>query len=368
MAIAMVAAVIVIQTFSNNQVFARATQGASDAQQTGNVLSRYLSRTLEESGSALSAAEGIWGCQLSATIAGANIHPRAAAYPIPFQFIPVPLRLAPVIAISGGASGGNPNIDTLVVSIGRPSGSSQDLGATFFNTELNVSPNPAIGFNPNDFLLTYPPLAGAANVNNCNLVRVAATFTPTALRPVLAGIGARPIGRAPNSVPLAANFGTPPNTDAPFFVRNIGQAPVLTALTVDANSSFMSLNLLTNNPAPQILAENVVALRVLYGFDADNNNVISNAEWREPTGALAPATLLNGTQASASIISQIIAVRINYVVRSSQTAGYDGGNQTVALFPDMVPAIPPIVMVGDAARYQYQVFDVTVPLHNPRAL
>lgn len=105
-------------------------------------------------------------------------------------------------------------------------------------------------------------------------------------------------------------------------------------------------------------AEGIIALRGLYGRDADNSNAVANDEW------------LRGTPVGATQWRQLRAVRIGVLARSphyernevSSDATPDWSGDTVAapVSFDLTVSAPG----SDWQHYRYRVFETTVPLRN----
>ncbi|MFT4172144.1 MAG: PilW family protein [Rhodocyclaceae bacterium] len=369
--VALIASLVVINAFSGSEAYKRTTTGASDAQQTAGVLSAYLSRVFQEAGSAIARGQGVIGCGVSLTNGTTTLWPRSAALDAPFDKVPQTLRMAPAFVVASSNAAGTPDSDTLVIMSGRPTASPQDYPATY-NTSLTFSPTPAILFNPSDYLLAFanPEIqeSTSTTVPDCQVLRVASSFAPTAVGTALAGYGGKPIGAAKSVVDLNADFGEPTvsTTGLSFLVRNLGAAPSLIALSRNDSGSLQQLNLLTNTT--QTVAENIYAIKVLYGVDTDGNKVLGDADWVTPTSTWTAATLLDGKVSTAAQAQQILAVRIGIVVRSSQMVSSEAATPSVTVFPDKSSLKVTYNMSGDDARYQYQVYDMTVPLQNLRGL
>ncbi|HEX5126764.1 MAG TPA: PilW family protein [Rhodocyclaceae bacterium] len=372
MAVAMLASLAVINAFSMSEANKRNTSGAGDAAQSGSMLSYYLSRTLEEAGSGL-VNDGILDCPVTITNASTVVFPQAPATPLaaPFDLVPGNLAIAPVIIVDGASAtpAVSPASDTIIVSAGRPVGSPQDYPANYVN-QLSLTPTPAINFNPGDYLLTYSALTTGLSVPACQIVRVASSFAPGALGTALSGMAnAKPIGAAPPSVvTLDAAYGAPVPIDPPAIsVRDLGSSPNIEAIARSSSQSLMTVNLLNPTAGFTTITENVVAVRAIYGLDTTGTPKVVDT-WVRATGPYAASILLNGTTASASILKQIIALRVAIIVRGSQKATGDAANSSVTLFSDQPTLTVTYPMTGTDANYQYQVYDVVVSLQNPKAL
>ncbi|MFA9441141.1 PilW family protein [Uliginosibacterium sp. sgz301328] len=372
--VALLASLVVINAFSGSEAYKRNTTGASDAQQTAGMLGAYLSQAFQESGSALVRGEGIVGCALQLTVGVDAKWPRTAPFDAPFDHVPATLRVAPAIAIASTNAEGSADSDTLVLMTGKPTASPQDYPAVF-NTKLTLSPTPAILFNASDYLLAFsdPTLpsgtSAVTDVADCQMLRVASNFAPSTLGTFSDAWGGKPIGAGKQVVELNADYGTPDavSTGSNFLIRNLGAAPSFVALTRGDNASLQQVNLLDGNV--QTVAENVYAIKVMYGIDSDSDGVIASGDWVAPTGTWAAGTLLDGTRAQAANVNKIRAVRIGIVVRSSQMVTQDAATATVTLFPDLGDSKKiTYSFSGAEARYQYQVYDMTVALQNPRGL
>lgn len=371
--VALLASLVVINAFSGSEAYKRNTTGASDAQQTAGLLSAYLSRAFQESGSALVRGEGTIGCALQLTVGTEVKWPRAAAFGAPFDHVPTTLRVAPAIAIASTNADGTADSDTMVLMTGRPTASPQDYPAVF-NTKLTLSPTPAILFNPSDYLLAFsdPTLpagvSAVTDVGDCELLRVASDFAPNALGTKSEAWGGKPVGAGKQVVEFDSNYGEPAVVTAGnnFLIRNLGAAPSFVALARGDNATLEQINLLDGSV--QTVAENVYAIKVMYGVDEDGDGVVPSDGWVAPSGKWAADALLDGTRANAANARKIVAMRIAIVVRSSQQVTADAATPTVTLFPDLGTNKITYTFSGAEARYQYQVYDMTVALQNPRGL
>lgn len=382
MAIALLAAVIVVQTFSVNEAFQRSTSGLSDAQQTGNVLSRSLKRMVEQAGSGLVAPIDVsaqdnsgmmWGCGLHAQVAAASGAPTALTpsntmLPVPFSPISIsPLRVAPAVVYPGSSS----NSDILVLMAGSPRQTPVDLIARFISPvlELDKSSDPGVGISPGDWLLAYSSESfGSSNVSDCFRVGVDATYVPAPpVSPALSGFGVKRIGEPPRTIPLKLGNGAPPANDDALFLRHLGDNAEpfrFVAITLDERDhTLRMLDLMDPSRTQHIIAENVMAFRVLYGVDIDGNSIMSASEWLPPTGGWAPSVLLDGTRANAKRLGKVLALRVAFVLRSSQLATKESASSSTPLFADLSQAVT-ITYSGLEANYQHAVFDSTIPLRN----
>lgn len=365
--VALIASLVIINAFSSSEANKRNTLGASDAQQTSAILGTYLSRFLQESGSALIRSEGITGCRLNIKANGTQLFPATDSLAAPFSSVPTNLRAAPVIAIDG-TTATTPGSDTLIAMVGRPTASSDDYLAQY-QTVLNLAPTPSLGFNAKDYLLVLPvPSEGATSVSDCKIVRVSDSFSQGALSATVnAAYGAQTVGVAATGVALNSNYGTPDSL-VDLVVRNLGNSPDVIALARDSKMSLRSLNLLDPTLTSVVVAENIYAIKVLYGVDdAGNDNVVD--EWVAPSGTWAASSLLDGSQAGAAKLQQVIALRVGIVIRGSEVASADARTSQVSLFSDLGTAKKlTYSFSGSDARYQYQAYDLTIPLRNPRSL
>ena len=143
-----------------------------------------------------------------------------------------------------------------------------------------------------------------------------------------------------------------------------GNQPQFQLVGVGANATLVSHDMLQlgGNNNVVAMADGVADLRARYGVDTNNDNVID--DWRDP--AVAPwnaATLLDGSGASRTRLSQIVAVRLAVLVRTQAPERNSPTPGQIPLFADLA-ASATRTLTADEQQLRWRTVDFTIPLRN----
>ncbi len=352
MTIGLIASVVIVQVFSQSEAHRRSTSGGADAQQAGTIASWRMMRDLRMAGSGLQHGGTLWGCRLLAWRGGAQLLPRAGAWPAPFGAFPAELRLSPLAVVDGGGAAS----DAIMVASARSGAGAAPLPATVVSS-TEVSVPTSVAFRAQDLLL----MTDMSAVGDCQVGQVAAAYAPAAGQPAPRAV---PIG-APGTGYNGPNGFSDLPTTGDYSLFNLGAAPSIAMYGV-VNNSLVQYDVL--DPAglgvATVQAENVENLQVLLGVDDGsggiaNDNVVDR--WVTPgTAPFTAAAMLAGGNAAL----QVKAIRIAMVMRSSEPTQRVGPPETV-LFGDLPLALQVRVPIPAADRvYARQVYDLVIPLRN----
>lgn len=363
-----------IGTFAMMQAFVafegqkRTTTSGSDAQQAGSFSLYEMERLLRTAGSGIvqgrSAVYNVWACTISARSVGSPVLPLPAALPAPFAAVPTAIRLIPALIFGGGVDGGgnalpdvvqvmagNPGVRTFGGPIGTVASS------TVFTATDSKSVGNGFGIYPGEYLVASDG-TGACRIGNV------ASVVDSPGPPVPPNNGQVTLTPAKST---ANGFGAP--SQKYFF--DLGIAPTMSLFGVDPIANTLNeFDLLQRNGSSATeVADGIVLLKAVYGVDDGagggslNDGIVD--EWVGPTGTWSAATLMNGSAASATSLSQIKAIRVAVVSRSqlAERASDYTNASTIALFSDLTdPSLHYPVAVD--SRYRYKVYDTTVPVRN----
>ena len=162
---------------------------------------------------------------------------------------------------------------------------------------------------------------------------------------------------ASNQLTLSANDSPPTGLTSATYVFDLGQQPVFSLYGVDTTTNtLVTYDLLQRSGTATLpISDDIVAIKALYGVDdgAATASIPGSGtlgddiyfdEWVQPTGTGSIATIM-ATQASASqAFSQIKAIRLVVVARSSlqeRSSDYSGGSTTLKLFQDLPAGVRP---------------------------
>lgn len=360
MAVGLLAALAIVQSFASSETARRATTGQADAQQVGTMTGWRLMRELRGAGSGMASGMNLWGCQLRAWRSGGALVPApSGSWPAPFTSLPAALRVLPIAVLDGGGS----NPDAILVMGGSNATGGAPLPVTI-SSASSIETLPSVGFQAGDLLLVSDPSTPGGI---CQLGQVDSSYA----LPVAGEAAATAV---PTSAALAAPYNNTTGFDnlpqpADYTLLNLGSRPTFALFGISAQEQLVQLDLLRQvtaaTPAP--IGENVVNLQVLYGVDdgggggIPNDNVIDR--WVAPTGAWSFASL----QADGEAALRIKALRLALVVRSAERQGAQGA-ASITLFPDLPAAQQVTISLGTANErsFQYQVYDTVIPLPNQR--
>ena len=130
------------------------------------------------------------------------------------------------------------------------------------------------------------------------------------------------------------------------------------------NGVLRSTDLITAGAVAQPLTSSIANLKMQYGVDTDGNGSVDT--WQAPTGDYAPATVLGYT---ANELRRIKAVRIGMILRSDEfDRDSPAFNWTLLDCTDQEKDnyTCPAALTGTLpANYRYRIYETIVPLRNP---
>lgn len=349
----------------------RTTTSVNDINQAGNYAATLVDQWVRSAGSGVGqAAPYTFGCAVHSAKGGTQVLPRVNALPAPFAGVNAAVggvyRLAPVVifpnATTPGVSGAS--ADALIVMASGSGTSAAPIPLTGFPTAAQLTVNNSVGVNAGDLLLLADQQATAAGgPSNCMVQQVNAGFT----------------GGSATAVPLGGTYaaGTVGSTGVAGFTGdsvaiNLGgnaSGPRMLVIGVGDNNVLFTYDLLQLGAEPlQARAEGVFEMKALYGFDANDDGRISDAEWVSPSATgYTPADLLAGTAAANKRLRQIKAVRVGMLLRTSlpeQSGSKQAPTATsISLFDDTALKYDR-PLTGDERLYRYRKVEFTVPLRN----
>lgn len=383
--IAMVGAVTIFQTMSVSEERRRSTTSGSEGLQSGVFALAAIERAIMSAGFNLTAINDTTYRSPVRQIALGSGYTLSSTVPPPpelhlgctFAAGGATHRAAALLAHTGGGAG--VASDTLIVFTG--SSSTVPLPVTSTVTALaagstNVSLTSTHGIRVNDWVLVYEQNNG---LNPGTTRPVACTLTRVVALPSAPAI-------SPGVITLAA--GTAAVYQQPMVIH-LGPTPTLERFQVDASGRLTVTDLLTEGAQPQVLADNVVAMRVQLGIDIANDDVID--EWINAPAAVtslanppnplpANAVTSGGLPPGDRAIHQIKAVRVGLLVRSPQFEKAEGGScstsvaslgailparagDTTTRLPDM-PASGNVTLSGDQRCFRYNTVTAVLSVRN----
>ncbi len=355
MVIALIGMVMMFQTMSSWDARKRTTSSGSDAQISGGIGMFSLERDLKLAGYGFGNAAAM-GCAVSA-----NDTTRAG--PGLFNF-----TMAPVIITDG--VGGAP--DTLTVLYG--SGTTMSSSQTFSNlTTTSIRLNTRTGMRSGDLLIAADSgnllcglfeVSGNANADGVSVDIGSGAYINYANNQNVSAqtaLGAAPLALLQakflnNSGTARYNNNTQKGVGVAGSAFNLGTAPRLNVWSIVNRRTLIVSNTLANQATATEVAEGIVNLQAEYGVDADNDGVISAAEW----SAAAPA-----------LWTQLRAIRVALLARSQQyertpvtpnAPTWAGGAFVMTNLDgtaDTNPGTP-----NDWRHYRYRIYETVIPLRN----
>lgn len=383
--IAMVAAVTIFQTMSVSEERRRSTTSGSEGLQSGVFALAAIERAIMSAGYNLTAINDTTYMSPVRRITPGSGYTLSSTVPPPvelhlgctFSIAGATQRAAALLAHSGGGAG--VDSDTLIVFTG--SSSTVPLPVTSTATALpvgstQVSLTSTHGIRVNDWVLVYEQNRalnpGTTRPVPCTLTRVTALPSAPAISPGVITLQAG----------TAAAYQTP-------MVIHLGPTPTLERFAVDANGRLTVTDLLTAEAQPQVLADNVIAMRVQLGIDIANDDVID--QWINapaavtslinPPNPLPPNAVTSGALPPGNrAIHQIKAVRVGLLVRSPQFEKAEGGScstspasfgailparagDATTLLPDM-PTSGNVTLTGDQRCFRYNTVTAVLSVRN----
>ena len=334
----------------------RTLTSVNDSSMGSAYVSFTLDRIVRSAGSGY--AQGwkeSFGCQLLASRGGVTTLPRASAFPAPFAAVPQAMRLAPVVVHAGAGTDGS---DILAVATG--------------SSGLGESPLPVMNASATGTGLRVPATIG---LRAGDLVMVSQGATLCMLQQVASGFA----GGADQQLDFGGTYadsdiagtrledlgvGTPAWLSP--LGNTTGNQPMFQLLGVGPDATLVAHDMLQLSGSDSVvaIADGVADLRARYGVDTTNDNIIDS--WRDP--AVAPwdaATLLNGTLDSKIRLSQIVAVRVGVIVRTSTPERAAVAPASLTLFSDLGTALEATRSLSTAERQlRWRTVEFTVPLRN----
>jgi type IV pilus assembly protein PilW len=323
--IALLAVLVIYQTFAVAEGIKRQTISAGDAQKAGMIAMYLLGAEVGNAGSGITLnQDDLATCTNSGDVATS-------------------LRPFSVI-ITPGADAATP--DSIVVnystaqSVVTPSifMAKTDAGGLTYTVQ---SPT---GFKKGDMVV------GVTGGGNCERIEVTAVSVPDANGNVVLSL---PVG--------GSKYEYLPSMR----LLNIGPAANTQRVRYDVvNNVLRSTDLIVAGSVPQPLTSSIANLKMQYGIDTDGNGSVDT--WQAPTGDYAPANVLGFTGME---LRRIKAVRIGMILRSDE---FDRDapvfNWTLLDCTDQEKSdytCPDPITGTLAANYRYRVYETIVPLRNP---
>jgi type IV pilus assembly protein PilW len=334
----------------------RTLTSSNDLSLTSAFITFALDRDLRSAGSGFTQNwRENFGCLLRVARSGAQILPRASAFPAPFDGVPQQVRLAPVLIHAGVGTGGS---DVLAVATGA-----SGLGETALAvqngsaTASDLRVPSTVGLRGNDLVLVAEDGIG------CVVQQVASPFTGGANQ--LLSFGGTYAKSDIDSVQLA-DFGVANPAFVSLLGNTAGNRPLVQLLGVGDDATLFSYDMLRleGGDAVQPLADGVADLRALYGIDSDTDGLID--DWVAPTDAnFTAAALTNGSLVAQQRMVSIMAVRIGLVLRSDRIEREDVAPASITLFADLPAGVhyTHAIAAGDR-RQRFRGVEFTVPLRN----
>ena len=283
--IGMVGLLVIFKTVATWDSHTRSTTSGGDAQVAGSLAMFNLERDVKQAGLGFGTALApVMGCAVKGT-------DTLTTRSLDFQFYPV--------LITAGASAGEPDrIDVLYGNSAYFGRNAEVTGSTastkklkrragFRGSDVAVIANPATAPTQCDLL----QIADATNADNVTISHASGTVIPDT-----AYVGASITSRFNGTSAGSYGFGSS--------MYNLGTAPVLNRWQITGRALTRTDYLGDNTPLE--VADGVVNMQAQYGVDANNDNIISDSEWVDPSAA-PPADW-----------TKVRAIRVAILVRSSQ--------------------------------------------------
>ena len=338
----------------------RALTATNDAAMGSGYAAYTLDRTLRSAGSGFTQSwRTAFGCRLLAARAGDTVLPRAAAFPAPFDSVPVtePVRLAPVVIFAGAGTDGSDVLSVMTGSSGLGETRLPVTAGSITTSSLKVSAT--IGMRAGDLYLVLQD-----GTTNCMVQQAAAGFAGGATQQIDFGGGyANASIEGVNLTDLGAGI-------ASSYVIPLGNAtigrPRFELIGVGGNATLVSHDLLSLDGAADAvtaIVDGVADLRALYGVDINGDNVVDS--WVAATGTdWGAAALLDGSGPANQRLGQIVAVRVGLMVRTSTPEKDDAAPGTLTVFGDLAGLAATRTLTADEKKMHWRTLDFTVPLRN----
>lgn len=334
----------------------RTLTSVNDASMGSAYVSFTLDRIVRSAGSGYAQAwKDSFGCQLLASRSGTTTLPRASAFPAPFAAVPQAVRLAPLVVHAGAGTDGSDILAITTGSSGLGESPVPVMTASATGTGLRVPAT--IGLRAGDLVMVMQDAA------HCMVQQVAAGFAGGADQQLNFG------GTYADS-DIAGTRLEDLGVSTPAWLAPLGNItgnqPMFQLLGVGPNATLVAHDVLQLDGTDSVvaIADGVADLRARYGVDSNNDNVIDS--WQDP--AVAPwnaATLLDGTLGSKARLSQIVALRVGLIVRTSTPERDSVAPVSVRLFSDLGTTLEATRALTTAERLmRWRTVEFTVPLRN----
>jgi type IV pilus assembly protein PilW len=334
----------------------RSLTSLNDSSIGGAYVSYALDRMVRSAGSGFAQSwRNSYGCRLLASRSGTNALPRASAFPSPFTSVPTAVRLAPVVIHAGI---GTDSSDVLAIHTG--------------SSGLGESPLRVLNGSANDTALRIPSTVGLRGGdlvmvfqggNDCMLQEVTSGFTGGADQQL--NFGGTYADADIESVRLA-DMGTVTEAWIAPLGNATGNRPMFQLVGVGPNATLVAHDMLQLDGVDSVVAlvDGVADLRARYGVDTNDDGRIDS--WQHPgTAPWDAATLLDGSVASRTNLSRIIAVRVGLVIRTSVPERDVVAPATLTLFDDLGGTLTATRTLTTAERQlRWRTLDFTIPLRN----
>lgn len=321
--IALLAVLVIYQTFAVAEGVKRQTISAGDAQKTG-MIAMYLV-----------------GTELASAGSGIMLNQDDLATCTDTKDVATTMRPFSVL-IEPGADAATPDSFVVNYSTARSVVTPSVFMAKTAKGDSTYTVQSPTGFKKGDMVVT---ITGSGD---CERNTITGLTAPDANGNVVLTVGASSFDMLPT-----------------MRLINIGPATSTQRVRYDiANGVLRSTDLVTAGAVAQPLASSIMNMKVLYGVDTNGDGAIDT--WTPATGNFTPENVLAATGAD---LRRIKAIRLGMIVRSDE---YDKDAPTFAwtLFqctdqeakdytcPDPLTGTLP-------ANYRYRVYETIVPLRNP---
>lgn len=383
MAIGLIVTLAITTTLIKNESTQRSSTALNDVSQTANYSTFSIDRVGRSAGSGFSQFRRSFGCLLHAAAGTVPILPPSAPLPDPFNSTiggTVPIRLAPILIIDGGANSSSvvTGSDQLLIMGGEHGGSQNALvmkPGTATATTMNVSST--FDLAGGDMVI----VAETTPNGNCMVQQVGSTsgnmitFGGTYFQSVAAGVSLATMGSNKMAAVFPIGNASSANSQPSFF-----------AYGINIKNQLVRYNLLNPNPTPTAddavpMAENIVSLQAIYGTSAataalnDPAVTATPLVWIAPTGAFAASTsglLVDGTIATNETaakqaqndFSTIKAVRVAMVVKSPILEKEPVSPTTLDLFSDIPSQTLKYNLPAGEEYYRHRIIETLIPIRN----
>ena len=334
----------------------RTLTSSNDLSLTSAFVSFALDRELRSAGSGFAQSPEIFGCTLRVARNNAQILPRAAAFPTPFDQVDPSPRLVPLLIHAGLGAGGS---DVLAVVTGASGLGELGIDVKPLSaTDADLRIRNTVGVVANDLVLV------AEQGRGCLMEQVTSPFTGGASELISFG----GVYAASNVDGLRlSDFGSSANPSKVWPMGNVvGRAPQMQLLGVGDKATLFSYDLLrlTGGDTAQPLANGVVDMRALYGVDTDSDGRIDS--WISPTTAgYTVASLSDGSSAARARLQTILAVRVGVILRSDRVDANALSPSSIVLFSDLSGGVKYTRTLSASEQLQkFRGVEFTVPLRN----